>query len=126
MTRLPLVPRCDGTGGRSNLGRSSVMRHSGILHRMWGHHENRRPGQAAPWRRSLTLEMLEDRTVPATLPVIGAAPAIDSMASMTSAMAAPAASPAASPAAISAASTVTDVSTALQKLTTDLTATIQS
>ena len=58
------------------------MRYSELFHRIWGRHEDRRPGQAVLWRRSLTLEMLEDRTVPATLPIAGSVPAIDSLSSI--------------------------------------------
>src|SRR5439155_24664582 len=100
-----------GTGDDSFSERSSKMRLSTFLHRPSGRHENRRPCGAGSWPRRLTLERLEDRTVPSTVPLLGnlpPAPALGNLSAITNALTAPPASPAAgtaSSAASSAAST---------------------
>ena len=103
------------------------MKPSKFLHRAWNRQNNQQPCRAGMRPRCLLMvEGLEDRTVPATLPTLGALPsaaALGNLSAITNSVAAPAASPAAS--AASAASALTDVASALQNLTTDLTKTLQ-
>src|SRR2546430_1111322 len=103
-----------------------------FLCRTWVRHENRGQSQAVSRRRSLALEVLEDRTVPSTVPVLGnlsTAQALGNLSAITNALKAATATPAAgttSPALNSVASTTSGVASALQNLVTDLTKTLQS
>src|SRR5262245_32219763 len=45
-----------------------------LLHWTKRRHENLRQSRPPSWRPSLTLETLEDRTVPSTAPVLGSLP----------------------------------------------------
>src|SRR5260370_9773264 len=108
-----------------NQERSPEMKLSEILKRRWSRHDKRRPGRPLSRRVSLALEILEDRTVPSTVPMLGnLASAIGNLSAITSPLAASPAGPAASPTVASAASTPSSVATAVQSLATDLTNTI--
>jgi hypothetical protein len=78
-------------------------------------------------RVSLALEILEDRTVPSTVPVLGnLAPALGNLSAITSPLAASPAGTATSPTLASAASTLSGVASGVQSLAADLTKTLQS
>src|SRR5439155_8729178 len=98
---------------------AAKMNSNTFLQRTWGRHANGRQCRAGSSRR-LVLEVLEDRTVPAAVPILSDT---SMLASPIAAPAVPA--PAAAPVA-SAAATANDLASAIQKLTTDLTATLQN
>src|SRR5438105_292047 len=91
----------------------------------------RRPSKPTAHRSPLALEVLEDRTVPSTTPILGSLPAVPIIGS-PSAIASPITTPIAgttpatsSPAIASAAAQPTDIASAVQALVTDLTKTLQ-
>src|SRR5439155_27067709 len=97
---------------------AAKMNSNTFLQRTWGRHANGRQCRAGSSRR-LVLEGLENRTVPAAVPILG------DTSKLASPIAAPAAvAPAAAPIA-AAASPANDVASAVQKLAIDLTATLQ-
>ncbi len=96
------------------------MRLSEILNRRWARHGKRRQGRPVSRRVSLALEILEDRTVPSTVPVLG------NLSAITSPLAASPAGTATSPTLASAASTLSGVASGVQSLAADLTKTLQS
>ncbi len=107
--------------------RSTQMRLSHFFNRTRGRHGKRRQNRPVSRRLSLALEILEDRTVPSTMPVLGnLAPALGNLSAITSPLAASPAGPATSPTVASAASTLSSVASGVQSLGTDLTNTIQS
>src|SRR5260370_22849680 len=110
-----------------NQERSPEMKLSEILNRRWARHGKRRQGRPVSRRVSLALEILEDRTVPSTVPVLGnLAPALGNLSAIASPLAASPAGTATSPTLASAASTLSGVASGVQSLGTDLTNTIQS
>src|SRR5438105_6957639 len=103
------------------------------LSRLWNRTNRapQRPSKPAAHRSPLALEVLEDRTVPSTTPILGSLPAVPIIGS-PSAIASPITTPIAgttpatsSPAIASAAAQPTDVASAIQSLVTDLTKTLQ-
>ncbi len=80
------------------------MRLSEILNRRWSRHGKRRQSRPLSRRVSLALEILEDRTVPSTSPVLGSlAPALGNLSAITSPLAASPAGTATTPTLTSAA-----------------------
>ncbi len=91
------------------------MRLSEILNRR-SRHGKRRQSRPVSRRVSLALEILEDRTVPSTVPVLGnLAPALGSLSAITSPLAASPAGTATTPTLTSAASTLSSVSSGVQR-----------